>query len=275
MINESEINNSESAVPATGQMSEMPEPISEPKEEIKEEIKQETIKEETKPDESEIDIFSMMSQPTDKDILQAETKKKIESGEIVAPVKEPAKAVELDNHKLVASLTISAVSVGLGMLLQVLSGDWSDEGEKRYTLSASRKAQLLEPLEALLLASKKKYNPMVVLVVTIFITYIPMTINAFRFRKETEAAKRKKVLDALIKKERAETGLPNLEVEEENYFVKEETKEKEPDLSEAVKEKEKADQIIQDEIKRIKTKIGARSKADREFLLKHDLKQKK
>lgn len=102
----------------------------------------------------------------------------------------PSKVI-FQNHELVAKMTVAALNVAMGMLLQFISDNWSEEAEKKYTLSANRKKEIEEPLVLMLEQSKSKYNPVVILVITVLVSYVPLFINAFRERREK--ANKKKI----------------------------------------------------------------------------------
>ena len=190
-------------------------------------------------------MFAELSKPTDKDLQQ---QKNAENGVIENSEPKPIVQQELQNHQLTAQLTISAVSVAMGLILQFVSNDWTEEGEKRYSLSASRKKELLEPLEIMLANSKKQYNPVVVVVVTILITYVPMFITAFRYRGTNKNKDLKKLY-----------GVEQLQEVQEMQEFSEFQK-----PSPTKKENE-----VLDRVRAIKAKRGRRSLEDSDFMEKH------
>ena len=197
--------------------------------------------------EQEIDLFAELSKPTDKDLQQ---QKNAESGVIESNEPKPIVQQELQNHQLTAQLTISAVSVAMGLILQFVSNDWTEEGEKRYSLSASRKKELLEPLEIMLANSKKQYNPVVVVVVTILITYVPMFITAFRHRGTNKNKDLKKLY-----------GVETVqEVQEIQEFA---------EVQKPIEKPTKKENEVLDRVRAIKAKRGRRSLEDSEFMEKH------
>lgn len=199
--------------------------------------------------DGEIDLFAELSKPTDKDIEKLNgTGQPASTTTTTSTSLTPA--AELANHQLTAKLTIAAVSVGMGIILQVISEDWSEEAENRYKMSDGRKKELLEPLEIMLMNSKKKYNPVVILVTTVLITYIPMFVGAFRTKNKNLLEKRKKAYG--ITTEATET--------------KEESKTPAADAVPITTDKEKEFNIIAEKIKRIKSKIGRRTKEETEFM---------
>lgn len=197
------------------------------------------------PDEPEIDLFAELKKPTDKD-LDGTTLE----GPKQAATKSDLPKPELANTALMAKMTIAAVSVGMGMALQGVSGDWSEAAEKRYTLSASRKAELLEPLEMVLSSNKTKMNPVAILIVTILLTYIPMFVNAFRMRGDMQRQKRNALYGFATE---TQTESPVFASNTGATSVHESMSNNE------VAEKARA----------IKAKIGRRSKADAAFLKLH------
>lgn len=196
--------------------------------------------------EGEIDLFAELSKPTDKDLEKLGQP----AGTTNSTPNPLTPAVELANHQLTAKLTIAAVSVGMGIVLQVISEDWSEEAENRYKMSDGRKKELLEPLEIMLMNSKKKYNPVVILVTTVLITYIPMFVSAFRTKNKNLLEKRKKAY-----------GITTEAIE-----TKEEVKTPATDAIPITTDKEKEFNIIAEKIKKIKSKIGRRTKEETEFM---------
>lgn len=209
------------------------------------EEKEERTTQQSNQDEPEIDLLAELKKPTDKD-LDGSTLNNDKPASGKSDLPKP----ELANTSLIAKMAIATVSVGMGMALQCVSGDWSESAEKRYALSASRKAELLEPLEMVLSNSKTKMNPIAILIITILLTYIPMFINAFRVRKDIQRQKRNAVYGYT-----AETQTESPNYSESNGTTNVQESMNNSDISE--------------KIKAIKAKIGRRSKADAAFLKLH------
>jgi len=226
----------------------------------------------TKKEESEIDLFSEFSKPTDKDLIKKEIASSASASSGSGLVMEEGEgnttianeSATMNNHALIAQLTIAAVSVGLGMLLQFISGDWTETGEKRYILTPNRKKELLEPLSLMLESSKKKYNPVLILVITIIITYVPLFINAFRFKHDNIKEKQKLAYSG---SEKTET---KTEAKTETKEEKVETKKPEPEEV-SVSDLNKVEKDIAERIKRIKSTRGKRKKEDSIFMEKFGL----
>lgn len=174
--------------------------------------------------------------------------------------------VQFQNHELVAKLCVAALNVAMGMVLQVISDDWSEEAEKKYTLSATRKGEILEPLTLVLEQSKSKYNPVVILVITVVVSYVPMFVSAFRTRKEKAASgkAKKKILDKV-----------GSEIKNE-FDEKEELKRQIQELSKGTSQTKTVEIFKMTEgqkarLKKIKATRGQRSASDKQFIIEMGL----
>lgn len=217
-------------------------------------------------DAEEMELLADLRKATDKDIDK--TAGSSTPGSTTSPasttVTDPARPrtnVQYQNHELVAKLAVAALNVAMGMILQVISDDWSEDAEKKYTLSPTRKAEILEPLTLVLEQSKSKYNPVVILIITVLVSYIPMFISAFRTRKEkSKLAKQKKKVLNKVGEEVADEEDAKQELKEElNNIGK---------VKEVVKTVEifKMTAGQQKRLKEIKAKRGKRSNDDIQFI---------
>lgn len=205
--------------------------------------------------EPEIDLLAEISQPTDKDQKKAAAAAlnpdapQAPSRETTIPGAGPA---ALTNHNLTARLTVAALNIGLGMMLQAISQDWSDEAEKKFTLSESRKKDLIEPLEMMFQQQGKKYNPVVILVITVVVTYMPMFGKALKMRKDKAKERRAKLQAAPM--EVIHTAAPG------------EVQAAAPQQPAAPLEVMYSAREIAERVKKIRSKRGARTKEERKFM---------
>lgn len=168
--------------------------------------------------------------------------------------------IQYQNHELVAKLCVAALNVAMGMILQVISDDWSEEAEKKYTLSPTRKSEILEPLTLVLEQSKSKYNPVVILVITVVVSYVPMFISAFRTRKEKAIASKnkKKLMDGV--------GSTVKDLDEKEELKKQINELSKKDREVRTVEIFKMTEGQRKRLKEIKAKRGQRSSADKQFI---------
>lgn len=214
-------------------------------------------------DGGEMDLLNDLKKQTDKDVEKTATVENTvdkdggTTSTVTTTEVKRSSTIHYQNHQLVAKLTVAALSVGMGIVLQMVADDWSEEGEKKYTLSNARKAEILEPLELVLEQSKSKYNPVVVLVITVVLAYVPMIITAMRSRKAKNV--KKKIV-------RAVDNVAN-EVEE----VEELAAELPINKKEIVISKSQLSASDISRIKKIKSKRGNRSQEDKDFINKKGL----
>jgi hypothetical protein len=168
------------------------------------------------------------------------------------------------NHELIAKLTVAAMNVMMGLILQFIADDWTEDAEKKFTLSQTRKNEIIEPLTLVLEQAKSKYNPVVILCITILVAYVPMFITAIRARKAKAKLKTQKKLNtAAIEEveEDGETAEERLKKELDNIG-----KEEKESVKIVTKEVFKYTKAQQDRLKKIKSTRGRRSESDIKFL---------
>lgn len=246
---------------------ELEEPIIvEQKEEIKEQINNatETTTATADNDEGEMELLTDLRKATDKDIDKSTKVEHNADGTVKVTTTTENKTTQLiySNHELVANLTVSAISVTMCLVLQFISDNWSEEAEKKYLLTPQKKQQLLEPLTLVLAQSKSKYNPVVILVITVLVLYVPNFITAFRERntKKKLAGKRKQINPDKVDE-------ANEETENETLLDKAESKTGgKAETKIITKEIFKMTKAQNERLLKIKSKRGARSEADKEFI---------
>ena len=130
--------------------------ISETTNEIKEKQNELTQASETF-EEEEMSLLSDLKKKTDKDLdgstSTTDTKEVTNadgSKTIVTTESTKRTNVIYQNHEIVAQMTVAALNVAMGLILQLISDDWSEEAEKKYSLSPTRKKEILDPLTILL-----------------------------------------------------------------------------------------------------------------------------
>lgn len=227
-------------------------------------------------DSGEMDLLNDLKKSTDKDVSKDTKVEANPDGTttVTTTTQNKTTVIQYANHELVANLTVAALSVTMCLVLQFISDNWSEEAEKKYLLTPNKKQQILEPLTLVLAQSKAKYNPVVILVITVLVIYVPNFITAFRERKEKNriAELKKKRKDKFIKEtEVAKEVTDNGEQEEEEEIIEDAEKK---NKSGNVKTKEvvktvKVFSMTEGQKKRlqeIKTKRGRRSASDEKFL---------
>lgn len=241
--------------------------ISETTNEIKEKQNELTQAVETF-EEEEMSLLSDLKKKTDKDLdgstSTTDTKEVTNadgSKTIVTTESTKRTNVIYQNHEIVAQMTVAALNVAMGLILQLISDDWSEEAEKKYSLSPTRKKEILDPLTILLEQRRGKYNPVVILVITVLVAYVPMFISAFRTRKE-------KMKLAKSKKKYIASAGDNAEIIDEQEKIKEEINNVGKNEVKQVERVEifKMTKGQNDRLKKIKSKRGARSEADKQFI---------
>lgn len=213
-------------------------------------------------DDGEISLLSDLKRKTDKDLeKEKETVTVNEKGEKIitngSNVNTPTRTkINYQNHELVARLTVACLSVGMTLLLQYISDDWTEEAAKKYKLSNSQKDDILEPLTLVLEQSKSKYNPVIILVVTVCIIYVPQIAAAWRIRKEKKALPKKKKLTS--------KNMDDAEEEENETQLDK----KKNEAKEIIKTKEVfvLTQGQKTRLNKIKSKRGKRSNDDIQFI---------
>lgn len=227
-------------------------------------------------DGGEMDLLNDLKKSTDKDVSKDV---KVESNgdgttTVTTTTQNKTTVIQYANHELVANLTVAALSVTMCLVLQFISDNWSEEAEKKYLLTPNKKQQILEPLTLVLAQSKAKYNPVVILVITVLVIYVPNFITAFRERKEkNRIAELKKKRNKFIKEtEEAKQITDNGEQEEEEEEIIEETEKKNKSGNVKIKEVVKTVKVFsmtdgqKKRLQEIKTKRGRRSASDEQFL---------
>lgn len=224
-------------------------------------------------DGEEMELLADLKKPTDKDGInngaQNNVSSESNSNDLIKTNGNVNKTIiNYQNHELIAKLSIAALNVGMCLILQFIADDWSEEAEKKYKLSPTSKSELLEPLSLVLQQSKSKYNPVVILVITVLVSYVPMFISAFRSRKENiKAAKnKKKYLDKGGDDAEDLLDAKQKVAKEINDLGKVETSQKEKII-----EVFKMTVGQTKRLKEIKAKKGRRSAADMQFLKEMNL----
>jgi hypothetical protein len=179
-----------------------------------------------------------------------------------------ASSETVKNPALIAKVIISAVNIAFGFLLQFVAANWSEEGDKKYSLSESKQKQLAEPLTLLIeqqLQQGKKFNPVWVLIFLSVVLYIPLFMKALKEKNEKQTEKRKKLFF------NAPTGG---EIGAKNGKVIPMTIETVLPVYESPKEPEKKKEEVTDFVKKLKEitkKKGRRTKEDSDFLDKYGM----
>ena len=108
--------------------------------------------------------------------------------------------IEKKRNLLYAEMYVILIDTGAGLALQLAAGDWSEEGEKKYTISKIKRKELAEAWAEILNLEGHKKDPKTALWMMFGSFYLPLLIMAIKERvqkqrkkKEEEAQKKAKV----------------------------------------------------------------------------------
>lgn len=108
-----------------------------------------------------------------------------------------------------AMMYVEGGAILLSFIGQMISGDWTSEGEKRYYPSEERRKIIRAPLAKKLELNKdhSKTTPTGALITAIIFTVLPIIIIAFKDRKARIEAEAKNIENAKLRKELEATHL--------------------------------------------------------------------
>jgi hypothetical protein len=164
-----------------------------------------------------VSVFDDILAPTEEDQQAEDPEEESLDGDEPTPDKTEGKIVSLANQAiedpgdpdeddektkrqnahLQSLLIVEICSTVVCFSCQWLSDDWTNDGEKKYTISPFKQKALQKPIYMLLMRRKKKTNPVLSLVVAVLLSYAPLFIVAFKSKKEKSLAELEKERERL------------------------------------------------------------------------------
>lgn len=160
------------------------------------EVKAEEIKAETiaKPASDGLSFFDDVKEKTEEDTKAEKGKAETIADDLLDPDDLPTADEEMDGEqkkelsKIRAGIYVQVIDLVFMLICMLITGEWSDEGQKKYSLIPQRQKAIKISIYQLLLQSKRKPKPSQDLTWLILGSYAPMIIIAlvglFRKRKE-------------------------------------------------------------------------------------------
>lgn len=97
-----------------------------------------------------------------------------------------------DDPDAMADLGVELIDMVFVYSAMGIAGDFTDEGEKRFSVSAARKKRLKDPLKKILRNREMKMKPEAILVIMILIMYAPGIWKAFQEKQAKKKAEKQK-----------------------------------------------------------------------------------
>lgn len=151
------------------------------------EIPVQEVEEKTGASENPFDVLEQMQSSSGRDSSGADSSDDPNRSQEGVDVEDHL----FDDPEAMADLGVELIDMVFVYSSMAIVGDFSDEGEKRFSVSQARKKRLKDPLNKILKQREMKMKPEVILIVMILIMYGPGIWKAVEERQAKRKAKKK------------------------------------------------------------------------------------